>query len=131
MAKSRNRLFAELLTSAYAGEGSEAPEASVGVFETTVAGDGNTAIDSVSSSTVAAVTYHVVASYNGAYQYSTIAAVKNNEGGMDYNEYGVLETNDSALAAYSVVINNGNITLYADPINSSTKFRSTRIVVEE
>ena len=131
MAKSRNRLFAELLASAYAGEGTEAPEKSVDVFETTVAGSANSDIDTVSSTTVAAVTYHVVASYNGAYQYSTIAAVKNSQGGMDYNEYAVLEANNNTLATYSVDINNGNITLYADPTNSNTNFRSTRIIVEE
>ena len=131
MAKSRNRLFAEIMSSRVVGENVATAEPTVETFEQIVSGDGNTAIDSISSDAVAAVTYNVVANKTGAYNYTTIAAVKNSSGSMDYTEYATIETNDISLSEYSVELVGGNILLYADPTTTGVEFKSTRTVVEE
>lgn len=131
MSKSRNRLFAEILSSEIVGDNVETAEPTIKSFEKVVSGEGNTAIDSISSEAVSAVTYRVVAQKNGSYNYSTISAVKNSVGSMDYTEYGTVLNNNTSLSEYSVELENGNIILYADPTTNGVEFKSTRIVVEE
>lgn len=127
--KSRNRIFAELLSSGLSGKGTDHPEATIDRFEAVVAGDGNTAIDTISANSVSAVTYHVNASKGNDNHFTILSAVKNSSGSIDYTEYGTLITSN-ALAEFSVELNNSNIELYADPTTTSVTFNSTRIVVE-
>jgi hypothetical protein len=130
MAKSRNRLFAEILSSTPWTDGS-ASESTVETFEKIVVGEGNTEIDSITANTVAAVTYNVVADKSGSYNYTTIAAVKNSSGSIDYTEYATIESGGNSLCEYSVELVSGNIILYADPTTTGVEFKSTRTVVEE
>ncbi len=130
MTKSRNRLFAEILSSQSVGDNVATSEATLETFETIVSGEGNTAIDSISSDSVSAVTYNIVANKTGSYNYTTVAAVKNSSGSMDYTEYATIQNSD-LLSEYSVELSGGNIILYADPTTTGVEFKSTRTVVEE
>ena len=132
MSKSRNRLFAEWLSdsyssisSTYAGEGTDSQELTIDTFGKTIQSEGNTAIDTISAGSVSAVTYRVVASKNGYYNYSTISAVKNSGGSMDYTEYGTILNNNTSLGEYSVELENGNIILTANNHHSSFKIPRT------
>ena len=125
MAKSRNRLVAEILST-----GIDVTDELVDRFEVTVAGSSNTAIDTITDTTVVAVTYNIVAEKLGSYNYTTVAAVKNSSGSMDYTEYGTIQNGD-LLSEYSVELSGGNIILYADPTTTGVEFKSTRTVVEE
>ena len=126
MAKSRNRLVAELLTS-----GVDVTDELVDRFEVTVTGESNTPIDTNTDATVVAVTYNIVAEKAGAYNYTTVAAVKNSSGSMDYTEYATIENDDVSLSDYSVELSGSNIILYADPTTTGVDFQSTRTVVED
>ena len=125
MAKSRNRLVAEILST-----GIDVTDELVDRFEVTVAGSSNTAIDTITDTTVVAVTYNIVAEKLGSYNYTTVAAVKNSSGSMDYTEYGTIQNGD-LLSEYSVELSGGSIVLYADPTTTGVDFQSTRTVVED
>ena len=131
MGKSRNRLFAEILSSRVVGDDVATAEPTVETFEKVVVGEGNTAIDSISSDAVSAVTYNIVANKSGSYNYTTVAAVKNSLNSVDYTEYATIESGGVSLSEYSVELAGGNIVLYADPTTVGVEFKSTRTVVEE
>ena len=100
----------------------------ISTSETTVVGDSNTSIDTVSTSTADAVTWQVVSTKAGDYNYTTIAAVKNSSSSVSFTEYGSI-AGDSSLSTFSVEVSGGNIALYADPTTTGVTFKVTKTIV--
>ena len=86
-------------------------------------------LDSISVSTIKAVTFQVAAFSNTEYQFTTISAVLNNlNNDCDYTEYGTMQS--SELAIFDMRVANGNIELLAEPITSGISFKLSKIAVD-
>jgi len=100
----------------------------ISTSETTVAGDSNTSIDTVATATADAVTWQIVSTKAGDYNFTTVAAVKNSGSSVNFTEYGSI-TGDSSLSTFSVEISGSDIALYADPTTTGVTFKITRQIV--
>lgn len=86
-------------------------------------------IDTISTSTIKAVTFNVAAFSNTEYQFTTVTAVLNIlNNDCDYTEFGTMKS--SELATYDLRIVGGNLELIADPTSSGITFKISRIAVE-
>lgn len=86
-------------------------------------------IDTISTSTIKAVTFNVAAFSNTEYQFTTVTAVLNTlNNDCDYTEFGTMKS--SELATYDLRIVGGNLELIADPTSSGITFKISRIAVE-
>jgi hypothetical protein len=100
----------------------------ISTSETTIAGDSNTALDTVATSTADAATWNIVMNKNTDYGMTTVAAVKASGGTVNYTEYGGI-VGASELSTFTVEISGGNMVLYADPTTTGVTFKVTRTIV--
>lgn len=128
MAKSRNRLFADLVKSFYTGTGEEVAQTIRSKKAKRVAGNASTVIDTISAASVSAITFYISAEKGNDRHFTIISAVQKSSNACDYTEFGTLITN-SSLAEFSVRINSGDFELLADPTANNIDFKVTRIVV--
>jgi len=128
MAKSRNRLFADLVKSFYTGTGEEVAQTIRSKKAKRVAGNTLTVIDTISASSVSAITFYISAEKNNDRHFTIISAVQKSSDDCDYTEFGTLITN-TPLADFTVRINSGDFELLADPTANNIDFKVTRIVV--
>ena len=128
MAKSRNRLFADLVKSFYTGTGEEVAQTVRSKKAKRVAGNTSTVIDTISAASVSAITFYISAEKNNDRHFTIISAVQKSSSACDYTEFGTLITN-SSLADFTVRINNGEFELLADPTANNVDFKVTRIIV--
>lgn len=126
MAKSRSRLFADLVKTFYSGT---TEEKSVEKKKVTRTNTDDASLDTVSTSAASAVTFFVNATRNNSNHFTILSAVKKSSTEADYNEFGTIIT-DSSLATFSVDINSGNFRLRVKPTLSNVDFSITRILVE-
>lgn len=132
MAKSRNRLFADLVKTFYreddTGGEVEVTQTIRSKRSRRIPRSTETVIDSVNMKTVSAITYYISAERNDNRHFLIISAVQKSSTDCDYNEFGEIIT-DSKLADFRVRINNGYFELLANPVHTNTDFKVTRIAV--
>jgi hypothetical protein len=128
MAKSRNRLFADLVKTFYTGTGEEVAQTIRSKKAKRVSGQTKTLIDSVSAASVSAITFYISAEKNYDHHFTIISAVQKSSTDCDYSEFGTIITN-SSLAEFEVRINSGDFELLATPTANNIDFKVTRIIV--
>ena len=128
MAKSRNRLFADLVKTFYTGTGEEVAQTIRSKKKKRVDTTTKTVIDNVPAASVSAITFYISAEKNYDHHFTIISAVQKSSNDCDYSEFGTIITNAS-LADFEVRINSDDFELLATPTENNVDFKVTRIIV--